>query len=493
MSKNLLTAAVCLANLAWWCVPSDVPRLVGEESAVLLGRYSEGRFWAMLLGLAVSSAAIFVLRAPPAGRRPRVFHAAAVGLGTLAGVLALDLGARALRSPRYVRTGDVYHREPGTRTIHVFRDLPSKDRPLPFTPAGHPDVEYVFTTDARGFRNRTSLDRYDVVALGDSFVEGDKVSDEQTWTAICSRSTGRSVYNLGMSGADPESYVRNLQAFGSDLAPAMVLCMIYEGNDFFDTEHEEGRFLETASRGARLRAWLGSSPVRLALRRFFSEHVTLPAWRSGGWREHGPPGRNGARTARGEDPAGSAERLAQREALSWLPVKVPPGESGHYYSLNARRVAAHYGDLAVAAQPPGVDAIARVVLELRDLCRKLGARLVVVYAPEKAHVVLPLVEDRVSADQIAAFLALQREDLPPAEEAKANLFAMLGAREAAVRAICEREGVDFVELTSRLREAVADGAQPYYTYDQHWSPAGHELVAEAIRSHLEPAPADRGP
>ena len=63
---------------------------------------------------------------------------------------------------------------------------------------------------------------------------------------------------------------------------------------------------------------------------------------------------------------------------------------------------------------------------------------------------------------------------------------------------CRRQSIPFVSLTGPLREAVSNGKQVYLTYDQHWTPVGHEVVAQAVHRYLaersaalEPDPSNR--
>src|SRR5207244_4450858 len=60
-----------------------------------------------------------------------------------------------------------------------------------------------FSTDSRGFRNRSDLDRADVAMIGDSYIEGAYVSDEETAAVRLHELTGERVANLGVSGYGP--------------------------------------------------------------------------------------------------------------------------------------------------------------------------------------------------------------------------------------------------------------------------------------------------
>ncbi|MEZ5436162.1 MAG: hypothetical protein R3E67_06415 [Pseudomonadales bacterium] len=105
-------------------------------------------------------------------------------------------------------------------------------RSYPDAPAGYPEFPLVLTSDSRGYRNTDNLQQYDVVAVGDSFVAGSHVSDEQAWVALLRKSTGQTIYNTGVSGTNPLTYLNNFITVGRAFKPKTVLLMLYEGNDF---------------------------------------------------------------------------------------------------------------------------------------------------------------------------------------------------------------------------------------------------------------------
>jgi len=60
------------------------------------------------------------------------------------------------------------------------------------------------------------------------------------------------------------------------------------------------------------------------------------------------------------------------------------------------------------------------------------------------------------------------------------VLAGLEVKESVLAEFCRTEGIEFVSLTARLREGLAQGRPLYYTYDQHWTPEGHEAVAQTV-------------
>jgi hypothetical protein len=122
---------------------------------------------------------------------------------------------------------------------------------------------------------------------------------------------------------------------------------------------------------------------------------------------------------------------------------------------------------------------------MNRLCTAAGARFVLVFAPTKARVVLPLVADRLDAAKIRAFTAIDyKKPLPDADAFLPELLARLDARESVIADWCREESIPFFSTTQALRDAIAAGRQTYYSYDQHWTPVGHEVVARAVVDFL---------
>ena len=53
-----------------------------------------------------------------------------------------------------------------------------------------------------------------------------------------------------------------------------------------------------------------------------------------------------------------------------------------------------------------------------------------------------------------------------------------------MRQFCRQEAIEFISLTEILRQQMLAGRQAYFTYDQHWSPEGHRIVAEYLAGAL---------
>jgi hypothetical protein len=126
---------------------------------------------------------------------------------------------------------------------------------------------------------------------------------------------------------------------------------------------------------------------------------------------------------------------------------------------------------------------------LRDACGTLGAKLVLIYVPDKAHVVLPAAGDALPAEGLAALARLGApKAVPDAQTFLGYVLSNADGRESAVTDMCRREGIALFSLTKTMQESVRNGVQVYYTYDQHWTPRGHDAAARALADYLSHTP-----
>lgn len=456
-----------------WIPGSDVVRLIAEQDPVLLGRYEENRVYLGLLVTPVCLIAGWILLSRIALNRILLFKALAVAFSVLVASIAVDIGDRLIRKPRYEATavtnlkkwphkwkkeGDVRTRPPNRSYRVTFEDEPQTDRSYPSAPAGFQRVEVDLTVDARGFRNPAAVDAADVIILGDSFAEGSRVDDAEVWGRRVEASTGRLVYNLAISGTSPQNYLNHLLAFGLDLSPKLVLCMIYEGNDLkvhsddADDEAPAPKHWYDAVESA-----VKDSPVIEAIRDFVDDEfgsvwVDRPI---DGW-----------------------------DTLSWMPLRIAGPRGVHFVSFEPKRLERLYFSPEEFDRYKGWKKARKVFADLKAACDEAVVPLVFVYAPSAPHVLLPLLESDLPAAGLRQFLGYEEENLPPVDRVKQEVMRRLDTCEEGFATFAASIGADVIRTTEALRAASSTGTQVYYTYDQHWTRHGHEVVAELVSAYL---------
>lgn len=87
--------------------------------------------------------------------------------------------------------------------------------------------------DRWGFRNPESWEQVELVLLGDSFVYGHGVEEDETFAHRLRDELGVRVANLGVTGGCPVDYLAILRNFGVRLAPKVVVVFVF-GNDLSD-------------------------------------------------------------------------------------------------------------------------------------------------------------------------------------------------------------------------------------------------------------------
>ena len=474
-----LVAIIAIA----WAIPGPVVAHVARQQPLLVGRYALGHFVALALGTLLLGLLAVLLWNRRSLAETVLLATLALG-SAFAGVVVVSSFARISIAPRYQSApvanfvqdpalrarlgGTVTTREPNFRWEVLREDLPVPGRSYPQRVAGHPALPVVLSTDDRGLRNPPREGRYDVVVAGDSFTEGSMVSDAQTWWSLLARQTGLRVYNTGVSGLTIREYLNNWVAFGLDSGARTLIVTIYEGNDWKPLDPvPETAALTPAAKQAGV---FGAGVL---------DRVLDYVWNTSPLR-----GRTELALVQLLAPIGAEWPLPPSLALSWMPAAVTAGGSTQHYAWEPKHMMRLDWEPEAFAAAPEWTTNEVVLRQIADLARERGVRLIVAYAPSKPHVVLPLLRDQVSAEQLRAFAALRDRggELLPPEPFRERLYRHLDTQENVLRDWCAERGVEFISLTNVLRERIADGVPAYFTYDPHWTDEGHAAVA----THLAP-------
>src|SRR5262245_20519087 len=203
------TVAVCVLTATWWGFTALLARDVHPLSIQL----TDACFALGLIAIFVSGWTI-AFAWSPSSRRMVAFRAIATTLLLFILVLVLEVPA----AVAIVDYSEVWSRLTGEwdgPTTSFINDWDVGFRHPPHSKwAGQPRSDMAvywnlpirraapmsFTTDARGFRNVVDRDSAEIALLGDSYIEGAYVSDDETCAAVAERKSGLQLTNLGLAG-----------------------------------------------------------------------------------------------------------------------------------------------------------------------------------------------------------------------------------------------------------------------------------------------------
>jgi len=290
-----------------------------------------------------------------------------------------------------------------------------------------------FQYDSSGYRNPTNLTRAEVALIGDSFVEGWSVQDEETAARVLEKELQLPVANLGVAGYGTVPELLVLKKESPRLKPSVVVWFFFEGNDLYDDWR-----------------WERSVPM----------YYTLNADQ----RVAGEP-LNAAQPWRQRSFAGNVIRSLRRWSDGVIPNRVP--YVGFPLASARNRQPIYFANYASV---PWSDWLVERWGQTRPrfeegnrYCRERGIHLLVCYVPIKFRVYRPFVE-------FPSGSPCRQWDVWPLPKEFADF--------------CRTAGIPFADLTEPLQAAVQAGGMPYARTDSHWGPEGHRLVADFLRDEI---------
>jgi hypothetical protein len=290
-----------------------------------------------------------------------------------------------------------------------------------------------FTYDARGYRNSTEMERAEVALLGDSFVEGWYVTDQETTASVLQAELGKPVANLGVAGYGTLQELILLKRETPRLRPAVAVWFFFEGNDFYDDWRCQGTLKSPA--WVKATSYTSGQPVTQAYT----------------WRQ--------------QSLAGNFLRLLRAWSDPLIPNRLP------YYGCSTLPSADHqsiaFANYAATPWSPWLaDRWQQTKANFEEgarFCRQQGIHLVICYVPDKFRVYRPFVQ------------------FPPDSPCHQWASWPLPADFAE---FCRAAQIPFLDLTGPLQEFVRQGGTPYPPADSHWGPEGHTLVARILHQEL---------
>lgn len=263
------------------------------------------------------------------------------------------------------------------------------------------------------------------LALGDSFTLALQVPEERTFSALLAQRLGNEVLNGGVSGDSTWQSVERYNRWHDPAHIDAVVLVFYLGNDITDNATFDLAAMEGHHVGPAVRR--DQRPPLTGARRFLATHSFLYAhWRVLEQR----------RTIRG------TERMA-----AWRKEMALYTRSGRAQ--------------LEAALPRTEQALRRYYEQVRAV---RGDRALVALAPPLYAV------DPTKLSSTLRFMGLDPADGDPE------------APGLAVASILARLHIPTCDLAPALKEAHQNGREGWLGFDGHWSPEGHEVVADALAS-----------
>jgi hypothetical protein len=393
--------------------------------------------------IAASYLALWALAGEWGDNRRRTFAAISVTLVMVLGVVVLE-GVAAWRHIdfRLVRAALTHAEGPNDfsddpvlsfrRPPHVhWSGWPLTDMAAYFNLPIRIDHPMTFSTDAKGFRNSTDLTHTDIALVGDSYVEGWTLSDDETIAAQVAARTHAPVANLGTAGYGSLQELQVLERYALPLGPRFVGWFFFEGNDLDDDQVFENAM--TTKSGVDAGPAATREPLAHRWRSFVDRSFT---WNS----------------------LLELRRLTDRvvpnaiDTFGWFRDADGVEHKMYFYDFYATR---QIGDFERERLKVTVSTLQRAAED----CRRHGTTLVVYYVPIKFRVY----RDAVTFPSGSPCEKWTSWDL-----------------ESQVRAACERAHIPFTSLTEPMRQAAHRGALLYEAADSHWNAAGAAFVADIV-------------
>jgi hypothetical protein len=315
-----------------------------------------------------------------------------------------------------------------------------------------PTVDYLASYGANGFRTNSSQAPYDVVLIGDSYLEIGE-SDIQTLSEQLKAYSGLHTCNLGRSWYGPYQYVKVFQLYAVDLRPRFALFCFFSGNDIEDIQQYENwlsggdyyEFVLSPSYLGRFKAVLSdlkkSALNNIGLRKIITSVRMY-------WHKEKV------------HPNLGIVRLGEEEMVMGFWYWNPTGTPEELINKHEWTV------------------LSTLLADFKAICFRHEITPVVVYIPHKMEVHAELISaksGRTVRNRLAKQLVSNDNSV------------------TAFRRITAELDIDLVDLTPVFREAAQKGALLYYPFDTHWNPRGRQMAAQFIAGKLRKLEAGNRP
>ncbi len=278
--------------------------------------------------------------------------------------------------------------------------------------------------DRHGFRNDRDLEQAPVVLLGDSFVEGYRITQSKIVSTQLSQLLGVDVSNLAQCGYGPDSQMAVLQLLALDLSPSIVVWFFCEENDLYDYEASKRGWDDYVREFNSFKArsfvqnflLCTNLQAKYLYRRMTNRAVQYSA------------------TLLTHDSDSDATMYFVNRPLPLTEMKLTRLKEYRW-----------------------------ILLEAKSICDQNNITLLLVYIPMKFR----CYHNLVSFPEASNVSRWTLNDVPER-----------------IGQLCAAAGVHYLDLTPVLREAAEKSSLVYFLDDAHWTEAGHRVAAQRIAEFI---------
>ncbi len=309
--------------------------------------------------------------------------------------------------------------------------------------------ELIFRKDKNGLPNLTERNQADVLLVGDSFALAAGVLSPPGFQAKVQDRTKLSVYNLGIPGLGPQREEFMLNTLGLQLRPRAVVWFFFGGNDIDEAFQLE----ETQKQGVRNYAQLfpGFDYPKSYLVDLIKE-IAL-------------------KSSRAES---AKKKVDPLPPFLFRSTEAKPIWFSPLYLRNSSYPKSYW------EAHPGLEPTQEILARTSTALKDQGIRMLLVYIPSKPQIYLSHVErnalllHRMASVGLDAPLSQDPDDLW--ESSLQNCDSL----EQVLATFAEREGIDYLSLSSHFHEAARAGSLCFLLADTHWNDLGQEIAVEPV-------------
>jgi hypothetical protein len=306
-----------------------------------------------------------------------------------------------------------------------------------------PVINYLASYGTDGFRNNSSQAPYEVVLIGDSYLEFGE-SDDKTLSEQLKALSGFRTRNLGREWYGPYQYLKIMRHYTIEQRPRFVLFCFFSGNDIRDIHqydnwrHGDDYYHFVLSRSFLSRFQIVLSQVAVGL-----EKLILNSWRK--------------HTKLGVD--------RQEEIHS---------------DIGFVRIGNQEVPMRFCYWNPTVSAEELLTTHDWIALRKILADFQVISYQQK---IVPVIVYIPHTMEVYADLITERSGITFRKRLARQIVSMDNSV-TAFRRIAAYLSIDLVDLTPAFRAAARKGELLYYPFDTHWTLLGRQIAARLIGSKL---------